>query len=55
VRCSTPISARPVYSHPYRGFFTDRPWAWCTRWSYLNRDYNFLTEVEAMLLTAILF
>ena len=21
-----------------------------TRWSYLNRDYNFLTEVEAMLL-----
>jgi hypothetical protein len=21
-----------------------------TRWSYLNRDYSFLTEVEAMLL-----
>ena len=51
-RFSTPTSARrPISSRARSTIFADpKVGVVQTRWSYLNRDYNFLTEVEAMLL-----
>jgi cellulose synthase/poly-beta-1,6-N-acetylglucosamine synthase-like glycosyltransferase len=41
----------PEFLHRTVHFFADpKVGVVQTRWSYLNRDYNFLTEVEAMLL-----
>ncbi len=41
----------PDFLHRTIHFFTDpKVGVVQTRWSYINRDYNFLTEVEAMLL-----
>ena len=52
-RCSTPTSFRRriSWSRTIHHFCRPEAWAWCKRaGAYLNRNYNLLTEVQAMLL-----